>query len=215
MVGSYDADYNGTHDSYDNIYNISSSYGDTDASYKYSDDPDHLDAAKRSWFQAGVPRWLLVSVIISVVAIAYCVSMRDASMRAWHRRQAAQAAARMQGRDDELMPVISWLGVTTAATKVTIELNGVTHTIGAPRDDIETVSRLPFVITEACRESGYPELAELDLVDLMLSRTAELSCVDRSGHLRPVDGTMSKADITSMRSFHVKVTAPGQAGYTI
>ena len=102
------------------------------------------------------------------------------------------------------MPVASWLG-TTQPVKVAIEMNGVTHKIGASRDGMGSVSRVPFVLTEACYESGYPELAGLDLVDLLLSKKAELSCVDKDGDLRPFDGMMTGDDLMAAKSFHVRV----------
>ena len=110
----------------------------------------------------------------------------------------------MIGPDDELMPVSSWLG-TTQPVKVAIEMDGVTHKIGASRDGMASVSRVPFVLTEACCESGYPELANLDMVDLLLSKRAELSCVDSGGVQRRVDGTMTPNDLLTAKAFHVRV----------
>jgi len=131
-------------------------------------------------------------------------SLREPLLRAWHRRQACKAAARMAGRDGELTPVAYW-GVTTQPVKVKIEMDGMTHTIGASRDGITSVSRLPFVLTEACMESGFPELARLDLVDLLISRRAELALVDESGTSHIVQGTMSTAQLACAKSFLVKV----------
>ena len=89
--------------------------------------------------------------------------------------------------------------------RVSIEMDGVTHTIGASRDGITSVSRLPFVLTEACVESGFPELARLDLVDLLISGRAELGLLDECGNSHIVQGTMSALHLAQAKSFLVKV----------
>jgi hypothetical protein len=157
---------------------------------------------------ASVPLWACwagVFLLIGCASLVCFVYMRDDLVRAWHRRQAAQAARAMDiADDDELMPVSSWLG-TTQPVKVAIEVNGVTHRIGASRDGMGSVSRVPFVLNDACYESGYPELVDLDLVDLLLSKKAELSYVDKDGDIRRFDGSITVVDLMAAKSIHVRV----------
>lgn len=80
-----------------------------------------------------------------------------------------------------------------------------THKIGASRDGMGSVSRVPFVLNDACYESGYPELVDLDLVDLLLSKKAELSYVDKDGDIRRFDGSITVVDLMAAKSIHVRV----------
>ena len=84
-------------------------------------------------------------------------------------------------------------------------MNGTTHTIGAPREGMTSVSRIPFILTEACYESRYPELASVDLVSLVLNKCADLSCIDKDGQQRPVDGSMPSEELYDVKSLHVYV----------
>lgn len=65
---------------------------------------------------ASVPLWAFsagVFLLLGFASLVCFVYMRDDLVRAWHRRQAAQAARAMDiADDDELMPVSSWLGTT-------------------------------------------------------------------------------------------------------
>ena len=98
--------------------------------------------------------------------------------------------------------------------KLSIELEGVTHQIGASRATWTawrpTLQRLPFVLTEACVESGYPELSELGLVQLFQEQRVNLSFVNIDGQQVSVD--LSRGDSAVMTSelymaqaFHVCV----------
>jgi hypothetical protein len=169
--------------------------GDDDFDFSRFDEPDE---------SGGMPTWAIFLVVISALICLYCFLSRDAILRAWHRRQATRAAAAMHDRNAELMPVSSLLG-TTQPVKVIIEMDGVTHTIGASLHDVESVSRVPFALTDACVDSGFPELSSIDLVDLVLSKRAGVSCEDSSGKRRPLEGSMSAADLAQTKVIHVTV----------
>jgi len=181
---------------------LSGLYGDDEGFDKFSKTMMG-DEEEVSWTES-VPSYAWYLGIALLLVAVWCFFTRDAIVSSWHRRQAARAARAMAGADGELMPVSSWLG-TTQPVKVSIEKDGITHKIGASRDGMASVSRVPFVLTEACYESGFPELANMDMVDLLLSKRAELSCVDKDGDERPVDGTMTGADLMAAKSFHVRI----------
>lgn len=194
--------------SYDDSYNDTLYGGELGDFYGGSDHDDIFIPGDKphTWF--GIPIWVIVVCFALLFLLFCCWMFHDAFLKAWHRRQAARAARAMAAADDgdaEMSEMsFGWLG-TTQPVRVTIEMSGIKHTIGAPREAMESVSRLPFVLTDACEDSGYPELADVDLVDLLLKKRAELSCIDGSGISRQVDGTMTAADLTRAKSFHVLV----------
>lgn len=68
------------------------------------------------------------------------------------------------------------------------------------------LTQLPFALTDACAESGFPELQSLDIVDLCISKRAELrfeSC--RGGAPQLVDAHTTVDDVMMAKAFHVKV----------
>lgn len=179
--------------------------------WTYNDNTPQLDweqDREQDWeFPVDMRSAAFVALAIVLFIAFLCYYHREPMVRCWHRRQAARAARAMRAADDdgEMLPVSSWLGPTTQPVKVHIELDGVTYKIGASRDGMDSISRLPFVLTEACYESGYPELADLDLVDLLLGKKAELAYADGSGAQKPVDGQMTVSDVQAVKSFHVTI----------
>ena len=105
-----------------------------------------------------------------------------------------------------MKPVSTWFGTTTTV-KVLIEVDGATHTIGASRETFgQGLTQLPFALTDACAESGFPELLSLDIVDLCISKRAELRYEARQGGaLQLVDAFTTLDDVMMAKSFHVKV----------
>ena len=98
--------------------------------------------------------------------------------------------------------------------KLSIELEGVTHQIGASRPTWTawrpTLQRLPFVLTEACVESGFPELSEIDLVQMFQEQRVNLSFVNIDGQRVSVDlsrgdSAVMTSELYTAKSFHVCV----------
>lgn len=143
-------------------------------------------------------------VTLGAVVLLFCFLRKLPAIRTALQRRAAANAARVAARDSELEPVNSWFGMTSVV-KVHLELDGVTHCIGAARDDLTTVNQLPFVLADACEESGAPELIGLDLVDLCIKKRAELHYDTKGGGRRPVGGTTVLDDLMKAKAFHVRV----------
>lgn len=154
---------------------------------------------------------LLAALLVGAVAL-FLWSQRHAMLNAWHRRQARLAfpkTATMDGEEmssSEIKPVSRWFG-TSSVVPVSIEVDGATHKIGASRETFgQGLTQLPFALTDACAESGFPELQSLDIVDLCISKRAELrfeGC--RGGALQLVDAHTTVDDVMMAKAFHVKV----------
>lgn len=162
---------------------------------------------------SGWLNFFVILVLIGVMLII-CWSQRHAMLSAWHRRQARLAfpkTATMEGEATggataEMRPVSTWFG-TTSVVQVTIELDGIQHKIGASRETFgQGLTQLPFALTDACAESGFPELADLDVVDLCISKRAELRFEGASGGaLQLIDAHTTVEDVMGAKAFHVKV----------
>jgi hypothetical protein len=152
---------------------------------------------------------LLVFFLISCLLCA--ILQRDVILRMMHRRRAARAMRLSTvDPDEELAPVPGWFGMETAVVKVIVDLGTATdrrHTIGMARESIGSVAQLPFALSDALSESGFPELSGLDLVELLISKSAELQVETSHGDLRPVDEQTRDWDVARAKSFHVRVTA--------
>ena len=187
------------------------SYDEGEGSYSYDEGEKKFEEGEYSYDAAwhdkeDASRSLLVvvfAVLLLLLLILACLK-RDSLVRAWHRRQAARAAKGI-GRDEELKPVESWFIGTTKPIKVCVTCQGQTHTIGASRDSFASVTQLPFALTEACVESGFPELSEVSVVDLCIARKATLSYEGSDGRVQPVDGSTMLADLLAAKSIRVAV----------
>ena len=145
----------------------------------------------------------IVMLVLLVLVVCVLFLKRDDMMRAWRMRQAARAA-RALGKDEELKPVDSWFG-TTKPVRVMITMDGQTHTIGADASSIMSISQLPFVLTDACAESGFPELSGVSIVDLCIAKQAELRYEAKDGISRPVDGQTTPWDLQTAKALRVNV----------
>ena len=102
----------------------------------------------------------------------------------------------------------SWFGVRTEPVKVMITmLDGTFTTIGASRDAITSISQLPFALTDACVESGFPELRSLSIVDLCIAKKAEMSYETKAGDIVPINATTVTSDLIGVKSLRVRVLA--------
>jgi hypothetical protein len=185
--------------------------------YGYGGDGDGADDWDKYDFDDDEDGWSWSSILLIVLLVGMVVlflwSQRHAMLNAWHRRQARLAFpkdATMQGDEmtstSEIKPVSRWFG-TTSVVPVSIELDGTTHKIGASRETFgQGLTQLPFALTDACAESGFPELQSLDIVDLCISKRAELrfeGC--RGGALQLVDAHTTVDDVMMAKAFHIKV----------
>ena len=179
--------YGGLNDKY--------AYGGDDGLFFPDDDDDD---------SSGVSAVAIVAVAIALIGLILLYLKRDDLVRYWHRRTAARAA-HMLGKDEEMQPVSSWLAGTTKPVKVIIELDGQSHTIGAPRDHFTSVTQLPFALTDACVDSYAPELSGLSIVDLCIAKKCELRYEARDGTVRPVSGTTTEKELQECKSVRVRV----------
>lgn len=163
--------------------------------------------------------------IALVVALQIPVAMAcfgAGPLHRWLSRRHAMSMARTGGFDTEMgvadgggaggggpLPTggISNLFGKMNPVRVVIESGGAAMTIGAPREHLTSVSQLPFTLTDACVESGYPELQELDLVDLLIRKRATLELEDANGGARPIDSSTVPADIKAAKCIRVKIHA--------
>ena len=166
---------------------------------------DDIDLTDEDWEEdEGLPWGKIVAAGGVSMLVLLLLAKKDDFVRAWRRRQAAKAA-RALGRDEEMAPVESWLIGTTRPVKVMIEVDSDTHTIGADAASFSSVSQLPFALTDACVESGYPELSGLSVVDLTLAKRATLSYEGKDGVVRAVDGQTTAWDLQTAKSVRVIV----------
>ena len=153
------------------------------------------------------------AVLIGVLLIGLCVCLwlqRRPMLNAWHRRQARLAFS--GGPDAEMRPVASWFA-TTSTVRVAVELDGQAHTIGASRETFgQGLAQLPFALTDACAESDFPELRDLDIVDLCIAKRCELRYEAREGGaLQLVDAHTTLEDVMMAKSFAIKVLPAPEA----
>ena len=92
----------------------------------------------------------------------------------------------MSGGEDEeigLLEVVTSSFTSDASVPCVVDLGDgkATRTCEAYVGTLEKVSELPFMLTEACRASGDPELGALSLVDLYLKDRIKLEYTSGSG----------------------------------
>ena len=139
---------------------------------------------------------VLIVVLILLVSVLFCY--RRSILRVMNGRSRAIA------RYSEMTPA-SWFGSSTQPVKITITHQGQTHTIGAPRNLITSISQLPTAITEACEASGFPEISSLSVVDMCNEKKASLYYEGSDGRVRPVSGTTTLPDLLEAKSLRVSV----------
>ena len=193
----------------------SHSYDEGEGSYSYDEGEKKFDEGEKSYSYDNEESWddeesmtrftaVAIGVLLLLILILAWLK-RDSLFQAWHRRQAARAAKGL-GRGEELKPVESWFAGTTKPVKVLITCQGQTHTIGASRDSFSSVTQLPFALTDACVESGFPEISTLSVVDLCIQRKATLSYEGGDGRVQAVHGSTTLDDLLVAKAIHVIVS---------
>ena len=69
-----------------------------------------------------------------------------------------------------------------------------------------SISSLPFALTDACVDSGFPELSGLSIVDLCIAKKASLSFEgSEGGVMRPVDANTTLDDLMAAKTLRIDV----------
>ena len=204
-------------------YDFNSSYDNGNYTYDDQDYDDIYDDPRGpglfgiSWLRMSYDDAALYAGIV-LIAVVCCMACREPLIQCWRSKlEVARAKKLLRSVEDglELASVeepgfLEVLGSAVSSSKqikALVELDGVTHTIPVHLGHIGAVSQLPFILSEACADSGAPELAGIDLVELQISKDAHVFYVDRKDNQVPVDHRTKASDLMGAKAFRVKIRA--------